>query len=764
MRRTAGGLICIVAAAALLAGGAAADSFEQYGLRPAALVIDGGDAAIYRAVMARAESLGGRGLLGLAPTLVFGRFPPDVGPSDFSDLPVRFAAEAGDVDPLTTDLVTLRAAQGLLDKDAVLSLSRLSPPTEPFVDRVLRVPREEIDAAVYRGPLTGSPAALADRAIDQNSEFLIGSVLVNLILPESNGGSEDWTDQELEDVVRDVLLGLDQYEQKTHWVDLSFTVNCPALHRRVPVDREPIEGDWDTDAIWITQALRYIGVPQTYARLMAHTYNNQTRSTYGTDWVFCAFVVDASANECWQGPSGQYVAYSYFGGPYLVVPYPACRFGAGIHFGHVFIHEMSHSFWALDEYASAEASCNARSGYLNFVNGNSYYQGCGDGLDCIMNNATLEEPLPICYYTMGQVGLGDENNNSIPDLYEVAPEVSFAYSPVFGDTTFDGTYTLSARFTNDAVESRNYAIPAERRISYAPRLVRGEMRINNGLWEEILPSGGAWDGPSAQLGMIMEEGLEPGENWIRLRVENMVGLRGEDSTKVTFIGIKYYENTAIVDPGRIELRWRTANEIFGADFDLHRRDLSAGTPDEIIAVIDGDDPAEVGPTRNIYRYTDETVEAGHEYAYRIVGRLTADSGGGPREFTYPSREMVEIATIPFAGGLVSPLLPNPMDDRGTKFSIKVPKSFSQASYSRESGGIMRAPAAVEIKTTVSADVFDVTGRRIRAIYSLPLYGGDDLTLEWDGLDDGGSPVAAGVYFIRIRAGTLQEVKKVVLMR
>ncbi|MDD3643289.1 MAG: hypothetical protein PHQ19_07510, partial [Candidatus Krumholzibacteria bacterium] len=187
MKRIAWGIICACAAAALLPGAADADAFERYGLRPAALVIDSDDAATYRAVMKRAEDLGGRGLLGLAPTMVFGRFPSEVGPADFGDLPVSFARSSDEVDPLTADLATLRSARGLLDERIILRQTGETIPLEPFEDRVLRVPREEIDRAVYRGPLTGSPAQLADRAVDQNSEFLIGSVLINVIMPESNG-------------------------------------------------------------------------------------------------------------------------------------------------------------------------------------------------------------------------------------------------------------------------------------------------------------------------------------------------------------------------------------------------------------------------------------------------------------------------------------------------------------------------------------------------------------------------------------------------
>lgn len=766
MKHVAALIVLVSLIVALGCGSAAADAFERYGLRPAALIITGQDEETFERVLRRAEELGARGLLAMPPSLVFARFPAGTGAGDFADLGVRFAAAADEIDPFSTDIVTLRSARALLESERILREAPV-PPAEPFEDLLLRVPPEIVERTKVPGPRQGSPSQIVERAIDQNSEFLMGSVLINVVLPESDAGIEWWTDQEIAELLTDINLGLNQYVQQTHWVSLSFIVNCPPHHRRVPVSIEPIEGNWNSDWRWITDAMRALDVDPGYGGSlgMTHAYNNRTRIQRGTDWVFTAYIADASENECWLPlPDGsQYVAYAYLGGPYIVVPYPACRFGAGIGFAHVFIHEMSHIFWALDEYASAGQSCNATSGYLNYRNGNSYYGGftgipCGEGLPCIMNNAALTAPLPICKFTMGQVGLGDDNGNSIPDLYEIPPRIDLLKSPSQGDTTYDGSYLLIGRFRNEALPNMNPYIDASRRVSYAPKLVAGWMRINNGFWTAFVPSAGAWDGSEAELGTIINEGIDPGDNWIHFRVRNMVGLEARDSTRVIFIGIKFYENSASVETGAIRLSWKTAKQVFGAVFDVRREDLTGGGPELVLATIDGNAPVEEGATRKVFMYLDETVEPGHEYRYRIVGRMLG------RE--YSSRAMVRIATIPFAGRLLSPLAPNPIDQRGTRFSIRVPKSYHDPSGAAPatSRGIWMAPALQEIKTPVEVDVFDVTGRKVRGIYSLSIFGGEDLTLDWDGFDDGGRAVAAGVYFIRVRAGSMQEVRKAVILR
>jgi hypothetical protein len=787
LKRIALYFICFLTVPAMLPTASSADVFEsEYGLRGAVVILRDGDFHSYAAALKMAGSAGARGIVGLPPSMIFGRFPAGAGAADFPGLGVRFFTESAEMDAAQIDLVTLKVARGLLDQEMILAMAE-PVATEPFDDIVFDFPEE---LARRNPPKTGNPqgaapAEIMDRGIRQNSEFLIGNVLVNVVLPESAGGvqSENWTQDEIGNALRDVALGLSQYENATHWVKppLVFSVNCPALHRGVPVSREPIEGDWNTDGIWISEAMTYLGesynidMPvDAWAEEKTHLFNNAMRARIVDedgapvfDWVFTSFVVDASDNGCWQGPGGGYVAYTIFlGGPYTVVPYPACGFGDQIGFAHVFIHEMSHVFWALDEYASAESSCHDRSGYLNYINANSYFQGCGAGQDCIMNNFALTEPLPICQWTMGQVGLADEYDiftglhipNSIPDLYEVRPVLD-AYI-LNSDTTYFGEILISVKAVTTPVPNQNPAFEGFG-IDYAPAITKFEMTINKDGFFGPVP--GRWTGkPSFNKGLVLREGLDPGENWLFFRAENSVGLTAIDSVMVFFVGIRYYTTSAMAGMEGIEVRWQTASELFGADFDIYREDITERTASELIATVEGDSPYDQDPERKRFRYFDESLMPGHTYRYKIVGRIDVNMGGGPQTLTYESREMSETAVVPLAGDFVSPIIPNPTDDRGSTFSIDVPRSYYDPSGT-SSKEIMRSPAA-ETKTEVLINIYDVAGRRVRELYNLSVFGGQIITMTWDGLDDNGRKVSAGVYFMRIEAGTQEQVRKVVIIR
>jgi hypothetical protein len=64
---------------------------------------------------------------------------------------------------------------------------------------------------------------------------------------------------------------------------------------------------------------------------------------------------------------------------------------------------------------------------------------------------------------------------------------------------------------------------------------------------------------------------------------------------------------------------------------------------------------------------------------------------------------------------------------------------------------------------VVIEVFDVTGRRVRTLLDEELPGGR-YGVSWDGRDQGGSIVASGVYFVRLRAGEETRFRKVVSLR
>jgi hypothetical protein len=63
---------------------------------------------------------------------------------------------------------------------------------------------------------------------------------------------------------------------------------------------------------------------------------------------------------------------------------------------------------------------------------------------------------------------------------------------------------------------------------------------------------------------------------------------------------------------------------------------------------------------------------------------------------------------------------------------------------------------------VEVDVFDIAGRRVRALLRADLEGGRH-RLDWDGTSDSGERSRAGVYKLRLRAGTARAVATAVLL-
>jgi hypothetical protein len=59
-------------------------------------------------------------------------------------------------------------------------------------------------------------------------------------------------------------------------------------------------------------------------------------------------------------------------------------------------------------------------------------------------------------------------------------------------------------------------------------------------------------------------------------------------------------------------------------------------------------------------------------------------------------------------------------------------------------------------------IYDVTGRVVKTYSSLPT--GQSMTLRWDGRDDAGRAVSAGVYFVKFETDTYEKVEKAVLIR
>lgn len=66
--------------------------------------------------------------------------------------------------------------------------------------------------------------------------------------------------------------------------------------------------------------------------------------------------------------------------------------------------------------------------------------------------------------------------------------------------------------------------------------------------------------------------------------------------------------------------------------------------------------------------------------------------------------------------------------------------------------------------SVAVDVHDVSGRRVRSLAAPRTLGAGTHTVAWDGDDDSGAHVPAGVYFVRLTAGLASEASRVVVVR
>jgi len=71
-------------------------------------------------------------------------------------------------------------------------------------------------------------------------------------------------------------------------------------------------------------------------------------------------------------------------------------------------------------------------------------------------------------------------------------------------------------------------------------------------------------------------------------------------------------------------------------------------------------------------------------------------------------------------------------------------------------GRQRVEIVTDRAVTLEASVYDVSGRRVRALDG-GVFAPGGAPLAWDGRDDDGRPVAAGVYLVRIRDGSGREV-------
>ncbi|MDH3225403.1 MAG: hypothetical protein OEO23_16910, partial [Gemmatimonadota bacterium] len=66
--------------------------------------------------------------------------------------------------------------------------------------------------------------------------------------------------------------------------------------------------------------------------------------------------------------------------------------------------------------------------------------------------------------------------------------------------------------------------------------------------------------------------------------------------------------------------------------------------------------------------------------------------------------------------------------------------------------------------TISLAIHDVGGRKVRELVRVDRQGPGSFAVVWDGRDELGSSVAAGVYFACLRVGSVLKTRRVQLVR
>ncbi|MFH1313106.1 MAG: FlgD immunoglobulin-like domain containing protein [Candidatus Eisenbacteria bacterium] len=323
--------------------------------------------------------------------------------------------------------------------------------------------------------------------VNDTSEFMLGSVVLGVVLAESDGSidpeSENWTSEEENNVTSEIIGGLDWYVAKAASRPLSFYI---VFNYAVPTSYEPITRTSSEDYLWINECVANLGYASTgiYARAL--------RDSLDADWGVLAMIADDSNDADHKFPDGRF-AYSQSGGPRFVMTYG--NDGWGIEdMDAVMAHEISHSFYALDEYFDAGRTCDARRGYMNVDNQNSEYPygagGCAINRPfCLMRSISLSVA-QLCNYTKGQLGWWDTDEDEICDIIDTFPETDlYEYSPD-PCTTFTPAYAGSSWVTmlpnlNPSGDGNDITIN---------RILKVEFRVDAGLWQDASPNDGAWDG------------------------------------------------------------------------------------------------------------------------------------------------------------------------------------------------------------------------------------------------------------------------------
>jgi hypothetical protein len=724
---------------------------------------EAGLVSLYRDLIGR----GARNVICFLPKTIACELPAGVSPQDFSKGPgisFVFASQLSDgganADVFTPVWIERCRAKALTAREEGLHAEVSSGfDTQITPDEaILEVPGE----TVLRTQTAAREGYPEPRNINQNSELMTGSILVNVIFPESSPHpfhQEEWTDESIAAALGDVSLSLMYYQNEYRKAALNFLVR-PI--ERVLTGVEPINLDLK-DESWIEEVMDRLGydddgTPDRHLTAV-HEFNNDKRAEFRTQWVFTAFIVNAEKDPDHLFNASRTLGWGFLGGPYFVIPHPPGTTATD----QAFKHFMGSMFWALGEGTGAVDNCGSYSGYLNSQNRNKTVRydsyggpvgcpGAGTPAPCIMNDVDAfqwfysGEPCP---YTAKMIGLSDFNRNSIPDCLDAPPVIYWENAAA--ETVFAQGSGVRFKAVSEGVTNQNPRQDPALLVNYAVP-VKFVGRSENGvITHRLMPLDGVYDELEEDFEFTLDM-LAGGSSQFSIVTRNTANAQSAEQVKeIYYIGLSYlhfgYQNR---NEGNL-IKFDLLGDTFDARIDVHRVDLEGDEQDRVIA--SGVQPYHSTGTFTLYQYFDEDVIPGVKYCYYVDGTFTTDYHGADTTVTTRTYDIETRSMIPIPeGGVVSEASPNPFRDR-TMVSVIVPTTYDDPSA--------QFPRSVPTDTNVW--VYDVLGRRVKRLYSERVVG-QVLTLVWDGTNESQEQVPAGVYFVKAFSGGAEGAAKVVVVR
>lgn len=518
-----------VAAAGLLLMSAPLAAQASATQRPALAILHSSDSGTFAAAVAALQASGVRPLH---------LFPPDALIVAQPGSAERLAAFP-DVREVYTGVVDESAARGMSARERLAAevwnrvFMAVTAPGTP--EGKAELPQMDALEQIFQGAMPesnlGCPAGAQDRMV---SEFMLGSISLNVILPESTGAvdpsAENWDESREAQVLAGVVAGaqwlLERGPASPSGAALSFTYHLYSgrTDLRASTSYEPITRAADAthepgagEGLWTNQildAFGYASYPDRWAK--ARAFDNDTRNADGTNWAVTLFVAD-SLND----PDGRFTdnrfAYTWQPGCHIVMTYDNSGWGVA-RMGSVLSHELCHAFWAKDEYSGSGCSCTQSSGYLNAANGNCAAT-CGSGEStCVMRSADLSNGAgSVCSFTARQIGWADADTNGLPDSVQ-APPATLLDAP----SVREGRITVTGTARVQAAPNQNPSPQAYTCSLTLAAVSRVQIRLNGGTWMDAAPAAGGFSGQESAFTFTTDL-LPPAIYWVEVKAIDTLG-------------------------------------------------------------------------------------------------------------------------------------------------------------------------------------------------------------------------------------------------